>query len=98
MPRRGEENGRRPGRARATGELEAEVKRLQRENGRLKKRLRRYEEADFDDTDDDDDAPKVVLPPPPPQKKCPTCGSTDVLELQTPTRVLFGCKVCRQRI
>ncbi len=76
-------------------ELQRDNVRLRRENAKLKKRLRRYEEEDYDDANEEE-APVLVDSSGAP--KCPECGSTKLSELVTPTRTITACTNCKTRL
>lgn len=81
--------------------LKAEVKKLRRQNARLRRRLEKYESGiEFSEEED-----LVELEPKPNNRiaglpgvqECSECGGVDVFVLDTPTKTLYVCGACKHR-
>jgi len=82
--------------AKATADLEKENAMLHRKVASLEKRLRRYQDLDFET----DETPVVIDKKVKEDKPtCPACGSTDLMYLDIPNnkKVCF-CKGCKTKV
>lgn len=76
-------------------ELKAENKILKRRISRLEKRIMRMGN-DFDEESPYEESPQPVQAGQP-LKKCPECDSTELVEIDTPNKVMIICKTCKSR-
>lgn len=76
-------------------ELKAENKILKRRISRLEKRIMRMGN-DYDEESPYEESPQPVDPKQP-VKKCTECDSTDLVEIDTPNRIMVICKNCKTR-
>lgn len=77
-------------------QLQQDNKMLKRDIARLEKSLRRYQGQSEGENDDE---PEVVKPPTVAVGVlvCEMCSSQDLVEIETPNKVLIVCKDCKHR-
>lgn len=75
--------------------LKAEVKKLRRQNARLRRRLEKHESGAEEDEDAEDFEPATVDIPQGPC--CSECESTEIFVLDAATKTIYVCVRCKHR-
>lgn len=74
--------------------LEAEIKRLQKQNNELQKEILRLKRKPKPERLEKDEPEKVISEP---KITCESCGGSDMLVSKIPSGTLVLCKTCKSR-